>query len=409
MTRQIEDIVAGGLCNGCGLCAGLSPQETSPIQMAESEAGYMRPVRAGEISAELAQSVDRLCPGLNIEHAEHSGISRHPKWGPLLDQSYGWSTDDALRQNASSGGGLSATIDYLLKSGEVDAIIQTGVAEDQPLRNSLYVSKNADQVFACAGSRYAPSSPLQNISDLIEDGRRFAFVGKPCDVAGLRALEREDPRVSDRIRFMFAFMCAGVPSYKGTDAVLSAMGVSDSDQVESFRYRGDGWPGFATAKLANGEKHRMTYDESWGGILNRHLQFRCKICPEGSGEFADLAFGDGWHIATGGGPSFEEAAGRSIVMVRTPKGQALFERVLAAGAMQSEPASLEDLDQIQQFQANRKGLALTRIAAMTSFAMKPPRFKNLGLVAGAKRIGVKASLKSYLGTMRRLLKQRKQA
>jgi coenzyme F420 hydrogenase subunit beta len=36
----------------------------------------------------------------------------------------------------------------------------------------------------------------------------------------------------------------------------------------------------------------MSYADSWGGILSRHVQFRCKICPDGTGGFADVVCAD---------------------------------------------------------------------------------------------------------------------
>lgn len=260
----------------------------------------------------------------------------HPVWGPVVAARLGWSTDPELRQNASSGGGLSGLLVHLLTSGEIDYVVQTAVAPNSPVRNALAISTGRDDVFHAAGSRYAPSSPLENIAECLEQPGRFAFVGKPCDVAGLRQLARIDPRVNEKVAYMLAFMCAGVPSYRGTSALLKAMGVTDESEVVSFRFRGDGWPGYATAELADGTRFSMDYENSWGGILNRHLQFRCKICPDGIGEFADIVCADGWHYDEAGNPLFGEQDGRSIVLSRTAKGEALLGRAKGARAWENQ-------------------------------------------------------------------------
>lgn len=402
---DIETIKANGLCSGCGLCAGLASGADAPIVMRDSAEGYRRPEAVAPVPAGLAKAIDEVCPGANIRHdpAQHEA-EYHPVWGPVVAARLGWSADRELRRNASSGGGLSAVLTHLLDSGEIDYVVQTAVSPHSPVRNTRVISSRAEDVFHAAGSRYAPSSPLENIAECLEQPGRFAFVGKPCDVAGLRQLARIDPRVNEKVAYMLAFMCAGVPSYRGTSALLKGMGVTDESAVVSFRFRGDGWPGYATAELADGTRFAMDYETSWGGILNRHLQFRCKICPDGIGEFADIVCADGWHCDEAGNPLFDEQDGRSIVLSRTAKGEALLGRAMAAGTLVCEPLELEQIRHMQPFQSRRKGMVLPRLAAMMMVGRRRPRFANLELWRNTRALGLKESARSMLGTLRRLLR-----
>ncbi|MET4131820.1 coenzyme F420 hydrogenase subunit beta [Porphyrobacter sp. MBR-155] len=401
---DLDTIKANGLCSGCGLCAGMAVGGDAPIVMRDTAEGYRRPEVVGEVSAELARMIDTVCPGANIRHdpAQHEA-EYHPVWGPLIAARLGWSTDIEMRRNASSGGGLSGILVHLLASRKIDYVVQTAVSSQSPVRNALAISTGRDDVFHAAGSRYAPSSPLEDIGVRLDAPGKFAFVGKPCDVAGLRQLARYDPRVNEKVSVMIAFMCAGVPSYRGTSALLSAMGVEDESAVVSLRYRGDGWPGFATARLEDGTILTMDYDTSWGRILNRHLQFRCKICPDGIGEFADIVCADGWYCDADGNPLFEEMDGRSIILTRTQRGEAILARAMATGTIATEPLSLQSLGHMQPFQARRKGMVLPRLAAMALTGRRRPRFAKLSLVRTAHRLGVKESLRSFVGTFRRLL------
>lgn len=405
--HDIETIKANGLCSGCGLCAGIGSIDQPAIVMRESDQGYRRPVAVAPLEAAQAELIDAACPGANIRHTpEDFEAEYHPIWGPLIEARLGWSSDADLRQNASSGGGLSAILTHLLTTGEVDYVVQTAVSPNSPIRNALSVSTGRDDVFRAAGSRYAPSSPLEDIAERLDGNERFAFVGKPCDVAGLRQLARHDPRVNEKVPYMLAFMCAGVPSYRGTSHLLEELGVEDEESVSAFRYRGDGWPGFATAELSDGRKFQMDYDTSWGSILNRHLQFRCKICPDGIGEFADIVCADGWHCDEEGKPLFDEQDGRSIVMTRTRKGEALVKNAIAANCLVVEALETEAIAQMQPFQAKRKGLVLPRLAAMAMLGRRRPRFENLQLWANVKNLGMVLAVRSLLGTMRRLIAQR---
>lgn len=401
---DVETITKNGLCSGCGLCAGISSADTPAIVMRDSPVGYRRPQVIAPVPADQGQMIDAVCPGANIKHsAGDLEAEYHPVWGPLVGVRLGWSKDDELRRNASSGGGLSAILAQLLTTGAVDYVVQTSVSPESPVRNALKISTGRDDVFHSAGSRYAPSSPLEDIGKRLDANGRFAFVGKPCDVAGLRQLARHDPRVNEKVPYMLAFMCAGVPSYRGTTALLKEMGVTDEADIATFRYRGDGWPGFATAELSDGRRFQMDYDTSWGSILNRHLQFRCKICPDGIGEFADIVCADGWHCDDNGNPLFDEQDGRSIVLTRTRKGEELVMEAIDAGMLVTQPLSIDAIAQMQPFQARRKGMVLPRLAAMAAVRRKRPRFADLALAENTRRLGLKESLRSLLGTLRRLL------
>jgi len=406
---DIETIKANGLCSGCGLCAGIVKGEDTPIVMRDTQEGYRRPEAVAAVPPDLALKIDTVCPGANIRHdPSRLEAEYHPVWGPVIASRLGWTTNSKLRRNASSGGGLSALLSHLLRTQEVDYVVQTAVSRQSPIRNATVTSRQSEEVYRAAGSRYAPSSPLEGLADCLDRPGRFAFVGKPCDVAGLRQLSRVDPRVDEKVAFMIAFMCAGVPSYRGTSALLEAMGVEKESAIVAFRYRGDGWPGYATAELADGRRFRLDYQTSWGGILNRHLQFRCKICPDGIGEFADVVCADGWHCDNEGNPVFDEQEGRSIILSRTEKGENLVRRAVASGDLECTPLALSQIRDMQPFQARRKGMVLPRLAAMALLGRRRPRFANLELVRNMRAIGVRAATRSMLGTLKRLLESRPQ-
>src|SRR5690606_12621829 len=113
------------------------------------------------------------------------------------------------------------------------------------------VSYARADIYNAAGSRYAPSSPLRNLLQEIDKPGKMALVGKPCDIAAVRNLAKSEPRILEKIPLMISFFCAGVPSVNGGRAILNKLGVDEADVV-GFRYRGDGWPGRATATLRDG-------------------------------------------------------------------------------------------------------------------------------------------------------------
>ena len=324
-------IVAGNLCSGCGACSAIAPEA---VNMSVDVGGFLRPSQAASITEAEEELIRRVCPGVSVVQ-EPKGRQDHVLWGPFVAIRSGFSSNRALRQNASSGGALSALLSYLLEIREIDSVLETRAAPGLPIGNCNTLSTTFDGVISSAGSRYAPSAPLAGLGKNIPANQKSAFVGKPCDVAALRAMERFDPSISIRIPVIFSFFCAGVPSLAGARVILEAMGVNERDVV-AFRYRGNGWPGSATATLKNGEQREMSYSASWGGILSKHIQPRCKICPDGTGGFADIVCADAWATDEKGYPLFEEQEGISLIISRTEKGERIVQGALASGKIVAE-------------------------------------------------------------------------
>jgi len=387
----------GWLCAGCGACTTAAPDK---IAMTTSPEGFIRPHQLRTLDEAEERELSRICPGLRLRQAA-AGRRNHVLWGPLIAVRSGYAEDPALRRNASSGGVLSALLVHLLETGAVDRVIQTAASPVLPIGNATVESRTAAEVFDAAGSRYAPSAPLEGIDTILAKGGRAAFVGKPCDVAALRALARKDPRIDATFPYMMSFFCAGVPSLKGSRELLRSLGVSEAEVV-AFRFRGDGWPGRATAALDDGRLASMSYADSWGGILSRHVQFRCKICPDGSGGFADVVCADAWHCDERGFPLFEEDDGWSLVISRTANGEALVRDAQGAGRIALEPLNEHDVARMQPGQVNRKRVALARIAALAVLFRPYPRFEGLHLLAAARQAGLRALVRNFLGTVRRL-------
>jgi coenzyme F420 hydrogenase subunit beta len=361
----LSRIAEADLCAGCGLCESVVSQNKIRIEF--SELGYLRPKQIGDLSPEEDQLISETCPGLVVIQNSTHGFD-HPIWGPLLKVRVGHSTNQRLRHHASSGGALSALLLYLRDSGAVDYVVQTAASPSSPIDNGTVESVTGEDIFHAAGSRYAPSAPLNRLQHQLELSGRFAFVGKPCDVAALRNLSRRDPRI-----------------------------------IVAFRFRGDGWPGFATARLRDGLDARMSYAESWGGILSKHIQFRCKICADSTGGFADVACADAWYSDVRGYPSFEESDGRSLILSRTPRGEELMRRAIAAGYLEARDVDFEEIAKMQPSQWRRKQLIFSRLSAMALLGRFLPRFKGLNLVRAARIAGPWQHFRSFFGMTRRLL------
>jgi coenzyme F420 hydrogenase subunit beta len=331
----------------------------------------------------------------------HEAPNVHPYWGPWHQILTGYSTDEEVRHRASSGAGITALALHALRSGLVDKVIQTAADPQRPTRNMMVVSRTAEEVIHASGSRYAASSPLEDIDRALNEEGRIAFIGKPCDASALRQFGKFDARVGEKIPLVLAFFCAGIPSEAGAENILAAFDMAGEELAE-FRYRGHGWPGHAVATTTDGRSAKMTYAESWGGHLSKEVQFRCKICPDAVGGVADIACADAWYGGESGYPSFEEEKGRSLIVTRTEAGDRFLHEAVQAGALAVETLPLNDIDMMQPSQVRRKRLIKARTLATRMMLQPVPRMDGLLVKEASRKAGSKEALHNFLGTARRI-------
>ncbi|WP_137734831.1 Coenzyme F420 hydrogenase/dehydrogenase, beta subunit C-terminal domain [Pseudaquabacterium pictum] len=401
--QTLAGIVKSGLCSGCGACVpAVGP---SVVAMRLNAKGFLRPHAERDLTDAEQARVRAVCPGLGLSHPVRfeEGTRYEPAWGPVRRVSAGHAVDPDVRHRGSSGGVLSALLIHLLASRQVDFVLHVQVAPGEPLRNEAMISRTRSEVLDGAGSRYSPASPVAALPVALALPGRFAFVGKPCDVAAVRKIISQEPSLAERIPILLSFMCAGTPSQHGTSAILKQMQLVSEDVVH-FRYRGDGWPGLTQARTAAGRTEAMDYNTAWGNILNRHLQTRCKLCADGTGEFADVVCADAWY-GRDGYPDFTERDGRSLVVARTVVGERLVAEAQRA-SVHLEPFDPGDLRAIQPYQHRRKSVLLARMLALRLLGGAVPSYQGLQLGQLAVRTSPVGLAKEFLGAARRFLGNR---
>lgn len=398
----VERVLRGKLCAGCGLCAGVSG---GALEMAPDALGYHRPLAHAAVSPQAERTIAAACPGAVVAPWQAAPVM-DPYWGPYHRCLTGYATDDKVRFGASSGGGVTALAIHALRTGLVDRVLHIKADPERPTRNLLTISTTPEQVLAGAGSRYAASSPLEQIAQALDAGGAMAFIGKPCDASALRQLAKVDPRVDAHVPLVLSFFCAGLPSARGADRILKTLGV-DPAEVVTFRYRGNGWPGTACATTREGAQASMSYDDSWGGHLANEVQFRCKICPDAVGGVADVACADAWYETPEGGPSFDERPGRSLILTRTARGEALLQSAIDGGHIAVQPMDPERIQYIQASQALRKRVVNARMAALAITLQPRPKIRGTLTTEATRRAGTVELLRNLLGTTRRVVLRRR--
>lgn len=392
--KRINKIINSGLCLGCGLCESISTSDKCEMKLDDN--GFYYPSFKKRLTEQEKKSILLCCPAINV-----NGTGEKKVWGEVKLVSESWANDFALRKAASSGGVISALAIHLLKTKKVDGILHVGLKKDSYIYNELKISKTADDVILNIGSRYAPSLVLGRIKQILDKTTDiFAFIGKPCDIAGIKNLVEVNPEYNNRIVFYIGIFCAGMPSLNGTKKMIKFANTEEAPV--SLKYRGDGWPGYFEVNYKNSPTFKLSYNESWRTVLSKYVGFRCRICPDGIGLLADIVVGDSWSTKDGFA-DFEERDGRSFVLIRTSKGDGLFEDAVANSEIQSNPLELGMIKQMQQYQHKRRmlvGYRLIPVQILTGFILN---FRRLGIWNLMLKANPKSGLLNMIGTGRRFI------
>ncbi|MFC4107010.1 Coenzyme F420 hydrogenase/dehydrogenase, beta subunit C-terminal domain [Micromonospora zhanjiangensis] len=401
-------MAANRLCTGCGVCAYLAPDEVRMVDVLDHGRRPLPVLPSAPAGPGATAAVD-CCPGVRLAHdsrrAEPGEIAAlRPAWGPVRRVWEGYATDPAIRYAGSSGGVATALAGYCLTGQGMAGVLHVGARADVPYLNETRLSRDPAELLAAAGSRYAPASPADRL-DLVEsaDGP-CVFIGKPCDVAATRMARRVRPALDARLGLTIALFCAGTPTTRGTLEMLRRLGISDPTGLESVHYRGNGWPGRARARLVEdqpGHERTLSYQESWGEILQQHRQWRCYLCADHTGEFADVAVGDPWYRPTGDDP------GRSLVLARTERGVRLVEAAIAAGVLALDEAAPTILPASQPNLLRARGAVAGRLVTLRAAGLMTPRLRHLPTARmWWRHLTVRERLRSTVGTVRRIRRKR---
>jgi coenzyme F420 hydrogenase subunit beta len=400
---NIATISAGHLCTGCGACSYVSGNQ---ITMQDTATACRRPVTE-QVPAEALTKAAAICPGYQQARTAtlttEMQASLFADWGPILEVWEGYATDTNMRFRGSSGGGITALATYALEQRNFAGAVHVQARADVPLLNQTVFSRDRAGLIAGSGSRYAPASPCDGLGHIAQADQPCVLIGKPCDIRAAHLVAENDAALRKNLGLTMTMFCAGTPSFAGTRALLSALGVKDIATVKELRYRGQGWPGEMTALDAAGKVLGATsYADGWGKILQKHRQWACRICTDHTGEYADISVGDPWYRPTEVGDP-----GRSLFLVRTQRGREMLQAAGAAGYLTLEQVAPDSLVKAQQHLLQTRAACWGRLFVWRRMVGLTPYTTGAQLGrAWWRHLSVREKLQSLYGTYKRIKSRR---
>ena len=319
-SSTINKVVKLNLCNGCGTCAAICPKKAIHMEIDEKKGVYIAQIneeRCTECNLCFA-----VCPGHGIDYNElnleiFGKVPENILIGNYLNCYSGYSTDYNIRYNSSSGGLVTQTLIFALEEGIIDGAIVTRMKKEKPLEPEPFIAKTKEEIIEAMGSKYCPVPLNIALEEALKTEGRFAIVGLPCHVDGLRKAEKINKRIKQKIVLRLGIFCNHSPNFYATSTLLKKLKIKEED-LDKFTYRGDGYPGTLKILSAKGKKN-LVQSASWS-FIGSHFFYpnRCLCCSNGICELADISFGDAWLPEMSG-----EKIGISVLISKTAFGDRL--------------------------------------------------------------------------------------
>ncbi|OQX26339.1 MAG: hypothetical protein BWK80_10995 [Desulfobacteraceae bacterium IS3] len=298
MAGNVISEVPRYLCCQCGMCEAVCPH--GRILLIRDKIGNYWPAGPSECNdcSGLCLSV---CPGRTIFTPDKpadsdSSASYHELVGQYLKIYVVKASDREIQYHGSSGGAVTALLQYLLESGQTDGAVVTKLDEKSPLEPKTFIATSFKEIRSAQGSKYLPVPACRAVRDIWRDrekkNKKYVFVGIPCQINGILHAKKRIPRLQEQIPFTFSLFCGRNATIQVTRYALKQHGI-ELDEVQHIKFRSQGWPGKLTVMTKDGKAHvmdRKDFFTTWSnGFFNPH---RCTTCSDVVGENADLCFGD---------------------------------------------------------------------------------------------------------------------
>ena len=354
--KTIAQVVKDGLCTGCGTCIALCPEEAIKLTIDEKKGIYVP-----ELNEEKCNNCGicyKVCPGHEVDFKQLNLeiFGKEPEdiiIGNYLNCYVGHSTDYEIRYNSASGGFITQLLIFALEEGIIDGALVTRMKKDKPLEPEPFIARTREEIIEASKSKYCPVPANIALKEILnsKEGEKFAVVGVPCHIQGIRKAEMVNKKLKQKIVLHLGLWCSTTCNFLGTEFVLKRLGVS-KEEVRELDYRGEGWPGGLSVQLKNGEKKFISLGGYWDVNFSSFRPSRCRLCSDAISEFADISFGD----YRGRDAYLKEKIGNSGIISRTSAGEDVLQRMLSKQKVEIWRVSSSDVATSQGYFHSKKNV-----------------------------------------------------
>jgi coenzyme F420 hydrogenase subunit beta len=372
--HNIYHVVKSQLCMGCGLCT-IDSAIDGVVYSSHNDCFVPKNSKLAEDSIS-----HRICPGkgYDIKGVADGVYDKDAKYGMSLGYVHSLcathSVSKEVLANASSGGIITQLLLFLIEKRIVDYVSVTHfVCDKDGVHTKTFLTDDKKEILKAQGSKYCPVCFDQLLEELHTHEGRVAVMATPCVIAGLRAIEKECPDyLKADITLHIANFCGGYKSFRNIKRLAEIHKV-DYYNLSDFRFRGDGQPG-SLRFVENTGKMASTPYPLYVGLNGYSKMLRCHLCPDATGELADIACGDAWI------PRFQDDSHTwSMVICRNKWATDIMQQMEQDGLIITEKVTSDDVEQSQRLNlVSKKKRQLARMKFYSRLGYAIPDFCGQG-------------------------------
>lgn len=208
----------------------------------------------------------------------------------------GYASDKSVRDNAASGGMITAILCSLLRQNKIDgALVSKTVIENGRLGYRSFIATTEEELRSCSSSIYMYMPLLRELEQLRAFDGRVAVVLTPCLLNGLNSMLEKDEELRRKIVLRLGLFCSGNHSEQATLFSLEKSGIS-LENAERLYYRRGLWRGQSTVLYKDGTSKSFSYTKTICAYKNAYYfeKPQCMVCQDQFANNADISFGDIW-------------------------------------------------------------------------------------------------------------------
>ena len=354
--EMMNEVVSYGSCCECGTCVLVCPHNVikyvdgKPKQVAKASAAFDYCGMSEGIGCDVCAQV---CPRLGVREFGLTetlfGADRPYEglFGVYRRIVAARCKDPAILQRCQDGGVVTAMLAYARRTGRIDGAIVSVADAENPCKPVPRVVETEDEIIGSASSWYTYSPNNLALAEVARRGlERIAFVGVPCQITPNRKMEFADAGFLDngrkkpkhierqsgflkgfapRVALNIGLLCTEVFTYEGLmiDKIQGEMGLPLTE-VQKFNVKGK-----VLIYKKSGEVVDMRLRRA-----QEYARPECHHCGDFTAELSDVSCGG---VA---------AMDWTIVIVRTPKGEEIFDAMVAEDLLDVKP--MEDFEKSMQ-------------------------------------------------------------
>jgi len=315
----LENVVLKDICSGCAACVLVCP--FTCLEYFDDKPNLVK-------KCEICGICPEVCPRLELSQATLEKLTFERERRP--DEEFGVykrlmiarAKDENILKVCQDGGVVTALLTFALDSGVIDSAIVSATDPEKPLFPVPRLVLTPGELLQCAGTKYTYSPNLLALQEAVKQKRRnLAFVGTPCQIQSIRKIEAFPlKKYSSIIRFTVGLMCTESFTYEGLvkKHIEGILGINPND-VEKMNIKGK-----VLVTTKSGETKTIPLQEA-----KQYTRRGCLPCTDFSAELADISAGglglSGW----------------TFTVIRTKKGEEVFDNAEKAGAIQTRSVDEE--------------------------------------------------------------------